>query len=130
MFFSTAIYPEARRHAYANAGQSLERFMREALHSHSNSQREPSAGVTQDEHSFSLSFDVPGIAKEHLAIAIEGAIIRISSKESAPRKYRATYELPQEIDPAHSEAKLEHGVLTLKLAKLVAVDKSSELVIQ
>ena len=61
---------------------------------------------------------------------IEGAIVRISSKEGVSRKIRAAYELPQEIDATTSEAKLENGVLTLKLAKLVPVDKSTELSIQ
>ena len=31
MFFATATHPQVRRQAYANAGQSLERFMGEAL---------------------------------------------------------------------------------------------------
>ena len=126
MFFATAAHPQIRRQAYANAGQSLERFMGEAL----RTSRNQAGTFTQDETSFTLSFDVPGIAKDQLAIAIEGAVVRITSKEGAPRSYRAAYELPQEIDPANSEAKLENGVLTLKLTKLVPVDKSTELSIQ
>ena len=126
MFFATAAHPQIRRQAYANAGQSLERFMGEAL----RTSRNQAASFTQDETSFGLSFDMPGITKEQLAISIEGAVVRIQSKEGAPRNYRAAYELPQEIDTALSEAKLENGVLTLKLAKRVAVDKSTELTIQ
>ena len=126
MFFATAAHPQVRRQAYANAGQSLERFMGEAL----RTSRNQTATFTQDETSFSLSFDVPGIAKDQIAIAIEGAVVRINSKEGAPRNYRAAYELPQEIDPALSEAKLENGVLTVKLAKLAPVDKATELAIQ
>lgn len=126
MFFATAAHPQIRRQAYANAGQSLERFMGEAL----RTSRAVAENFTQDETSFSLSFDVPGIAKDQLAIAIEGAVVRINSKEGAPRTYRAAYELPQEIDATQSEAKLEHGVLTLKLAKRVPVDKSVGLSIQ
>ncbi len=129
MFFATATHPSNRQayaHAAANAGQSLERFMSQALHS----QREKPAHFTQDESSFTLSFDVPGVAKDQLAVALEGAVVRITSKDGAARAYRAAYELPQEIDPALSSAKLEHGVLTLSLAKLVAVDKATELPIQ
>ena len=69
MFFATAAHPQVRRQAYANAGQSLERFMGEAL----RTSRNETATFTQDENSFSLSFDVPGIAKDQIAIAIEGA---------------------------------------------------------
>ncbi len=126
MFFATAAHPQVRRQAYANAGQSLERFMSETL----GTTRDHNAHFTQDETSFSLSFDVPGVAKDQLSIAIEGAVVRISSKEGASRNIRAAYELPQEIDATTSEAKLENGVLTLKLAKLVPVDKSTELTIQ
>ncbi len=126
MFFATAAHPQIRRQAYANAGQSLERFMGEAL----RTSRNQTGTFAQDETSFTLSFDVPGVAKDQLAIAIEGSVVRISAKEGAPRSYRAAYELPQEIDTANSEAKLENGVLTLKLAKLVPVDKATELTIQ
>ena len=125
MFFATAAHPQIRRQAYTNAGQSLERFMGEAL----RTSRNQAGTFTQDETSFTLSFDVPGIAKDQLTIAIEGAVVRIASKEGAPRSYRAAYELPQEIDVTQSEAKLENGVLSLKLAKLVPVDKSTELTI-
>ncbi|MEO7106201.1 MAG: Hsp20/alpha crystallin family protein, partial [Rhodoferax sp.] len=85
---------------------------------------------TQDETSFTLTLDMPGIAKEQLSIAIEGAVVRISSKEGAARQYNAAYELPLEIDTATSEAKLENGVLTLKLVKKVPVSNAAELTIQ
>jgi HSP20 family molecular chaperone IbpA len=56
--------------------------------------------------------------------------VRISSKEGAARRYNAAYELPQDIDTAQSEAKLENGVLTLKLVKKIPVSNASELSIQ
>ena len=80
--------------------------------------------------SFTLSFDVPGIAKDQLTIGIEGAVVRIGVKEGAPRQYKAAYELPQDIDAAGSEAKLDNGVLTLKLAKKVVVSAVTELAVQ
>ncbi len=126
MFFTSAAHPQIRRQAYANAGQSLERFMAEAL----STSRHQSTHFTQDESSFTLRFDVPGVAKDQLTIALEGAVVRITSKAGASRNVRAAYELPQEIDATASEAQLENGVLTLKLAKLVPVDKSTELTIQ
>ena len=71
----------------------------------------------QDDKNYTFAFDVPGISKEHLSIGIEGNIVRLESKPDAPRRYKAAYELPQDIDVSASEAKLENGVLTLKLAK-------------
>ncbi len=126
MFFATTARPHLNRHAYVNAGRTLERFMEEALTSNTNK----AVAYTQDETSFTLTLDMPGITKDHLSIAIEGAVVRISSKEGAPRRYNAAYELPLDIDTATSEAKLEHGVLTLKLVKKVPVSNAAELTIQ
>ena len=126
MFFATTNQPQLRRQAYANAGRTLERFLDDTLRANTNS----AVAYTQDETSFTLTLDVPGIAKDQLNITIEGAVVRSQSKTDAPRRYRAAYELPQEVDAALSEAKLENGVLTLKLAKKVPVSKATELTIQ
>ena len=125
MFFATTAQPQLRRQAYANAGRTLERFMDDALRANANK----AVAYTQDETSFNLTLDMPGIAKDQLSIAIEGAVVRISSKEGAARRYSAAYELPQDIDSALSEAKLENGVLTLKLVKKVPVSNATELVV-
>jgi HSP20 family protein len=75
--------------------------------------------VEQDATSYTLALDVPGIAREQLTIGIEGNVVRIDSKADAPRSYHAAYELPTDLDVASSQARLEHGVLTLKLASRV-----------
>jgi HSP20 family protein len=115
-----------RRNAYSPVGRSLERFLDEAL----QTSRHKAGSFEQDDTTFTLTFDVPGIAKDQLAIGIEGSVVRIESKEGAPRQYKAAYELPQEIDATASEAKLDNGVLTLKLVKVVPVSKVSSLTIQ
>ena len=126
MFFAATARPQLNRHAYANTGRTLERFMEEALRASANK----AVTYAQDDTSFTLTMDVPGVAKDQLAIAIEGAVVRITSKEGAVRQYNAAYELPLEIDSATSEAKLEHGVLTLKLTKKVPVSSAIELTVQ
>lgn len=126
MFFATTARPQMNRHAYTNAGRTLERFMDEALRANTNK----AASYTQDDTSFTLTLDMPGIAKDQVSISIEGAVVRITSKEGAPRRYNAAYELPLDIDTATSEAKLENGVLTLKLVKKVPVSNAAELTIQ
>ena len=125
MFFATTAPALSRRHVYSPAGRSLERFLDEAV----VATRQKSAAIEQDETSFTLSFDVPGIAREQLRIGIEGSIVRIETKEGATRQYKSAYELPQDIDVSASVAKLENGVLTLKLVKVVPVSKVAELVI-
>ncbi len=125
MFFATTAPANLRRQAFSVADRSLERFLSEAQ----LAGRQKVSAVTQDEKSYTLTFDVPGIAKDQLNIGIEGSIVRISSKEGAPRQYKQAYELPQDIDLASSEAKLENGVLTLKLGKQVPVSRVTELTI-
>ena len=95
-----------------------------------SSSRRANATVEQDDHSFTLSFDVPGVAREHLSVGLEDNLVRLTTVEGAPRHYQFTCELPQEIDPSQSVAKLELGVLTLKLAKVVPASRVTELVIQ
>lgn len=124
LFAST--HPALRRNVYAHSGRALERFLSEAR----TGSTQTATQYQQDETAFHLKLDVPGIAREQLAIAIEGAVVRISSREGAERQYRAAYELPQDIDAALSEAKLEHGVLSLKLTKKVPVSNATEITVQ
>ena len=129
MFFATApsaFQSSLRRPVYASGGRTVERFLNDAL----STARQQAAAYQQDETTFTLTLDMPGIAKDQLAIAIEGAVVRISSKEGAARRYSAAYELPLDIDTTTSEAKLENGVLRLKLAKKVPVSNATELTIQ
>jgi len=88
-----------------------------------------SLNVEQDEKTWTLSLDVPGLAREDLTIGIEGAVVRIESRAEAKRQIKAAYELPQEIDATASEASLVNGVLTLKLAKQVPVSTVRQLTI-
>ncbi len=123
MFFAAPAPASLRRAAYSPANRTLERFLQETQ----LASRQRSCAIAQDDKSYTLTFDVPGIAKEQLSIGIEGSIVRIASKEGAPRQYQSAYELPQDIDVASSEAKLENGVLTLKLGKQVPVSRVTEL---
>lgn len=122
MFFA-ATQPQFQRPVSTNGGRALERFLSEAM----LNSKQPQTHYTQNESSFTLSLDLPGIAKDQLTISIEGPVVRLQTKEGAARQYRAAYELPQDIDAALSEAKLENGVLTLTLAKKVPVSNATEL---
>lgn len=105
--------------------RDLERFVNGALLSNAQSAPE----VEQDDKSWTLSLDVPGLSRDDLSIGIEGACVRIESRAEARRRVKKVYELPHEIDAAVSEAKLENGVLTLKLGKLVPINKVHQLAI-
>ena len=125
--------PVMRRSAYAPASRSadlaLERFLMGAL---ATPAAAGSAGctVTQDEKATTLQLDVPGLAREQLAISIEGNVVRLNSVEGAPRQVQRAWELAEEIDPAQSSAKLENGVLTLTLVRVEPVSRAATLVVQ
>jgi len=122
MFFAPAI--RTARFAPRSFDRSVERFFNEAF---AGAQR--SVNVEQDEKTWTLTLDVPGLSRDDLTIGIEGAVVRIESKAEAKRQIKAAYELPQEIDAATSEAKLENGVLSLKLGKRVPVSNVAQLAI-
>lgn len=125
MFFATNHPAFTARPAFRPTSRPLERFMADAL----QAGRAPACKVEQDDTSYTLSFDVPGISREHLHIGIEGSIVRIDTVADAPRTYRAAYELPTDLDVASSQATLANGVLTLKLAKQAPVSKVTQLVV-
>ncbi len=123
MYFTpTAV---VRRSAYVPALRSLDRFLDDALSV--GTAPATQAGVSQDEKTVTLTFDVPGVAKDQLTIGIEANIVRIETVADAPRRYKMAYELPQDIDVAASEARLENGVLTLKLVRQAPVDRAVRL---
>jgi HSP20 family molecular chaperone IbpA len=74
--------------------------------------------LQEDDASWTLSIDVPGIARDQLRVNVIGTTITVDTVEGAPRQLSAAYELPHEIDVDKCEARLENGVLTLKLAKV------------
>jgi HSP20 family protein len=98
-------------------------FSDAATNSHASSQ------VESDETSITLTLDVPGLSKEQLTIGVEGRIVRINSKDDAPRSFKAAYKLGSDVDAGKSEAKLENGVLTLKFAKIAPESRQTLLTI-
>ena len=124
MFFAPTV---VRSRAYSPRAfdRSFERFFNDAF----AAAPQRSVNFEQDDKSWTLSLDVPGLAREDLTISIEGATLRIESKAEAKRQFKAAYELPLEIDVATSEAKLENGVLSLKLGKKLPERNISQLAI-
>jgi HSP20 family protein len=86
---------------------------------------------------FGIKVDLPGVSKEDINIAVEGANVSVSAAarataepESAPKqivlraeraapKYARTLQLPAEVDGNAAEASFENGVLTLNLPKRI-----------
>jgi len=120
MLFAPAL--RTTRYVPRTIDRTFERFVNNAF-----TAAERSLQLEQDDTSWTLSLDVPGLAREDLSVGIEGAVIRIESKADARRQFKAAYEMPQEIDAGASQAKLENGVLTLKLGKQAPVSNVTQL---
>ena len=103
--------------------QAFERFLGEVL-------RSPVQQSAQNETSYQLSIDMPGVSREQIQIDIDGAVVRIETAPDAKRQYRGVYEMPQDIDPTASSAKLENGVLNLTLAKRQPVSTAHRLSVE
>jgi HSP20 family protein len=110
MFFAPAI---RRDSSFLPAGPDLgfERFMGDALRGFGG------MAMDEDDKSWTLSLDVPGVAKENLGVTIVRSTVNVETQGETKRRYKFSYELPGEIDAEASQASLEHGVLTLRLAK-------------
>ncbi|MFM9879715.1 MAG: Hsp20/alpha crystallin family protein [Burkholderiaceae bacterium] len=125
MFFTAPVRTAAYTPAVRSFDRHLERLLSQGLTS-----APLNARIEQDDKAATLQLDIPGLTKAQVAVAIEGHVVRISSTEDAPRQVKAAYELEHEIDLAASNAKLENGVLSLHLAKVVPVSKVTQLAIE
>jgi HSP20 family protein len=95
--------------------------------------RSPALDVAESEQAYTVTLDLPGVAKDDVKVSIEGRRVSIEAKsakangrrdgdrvlvrERAGSSYARSFVLPVELDQERSIAKLEHGVLTLELAK-------------
>ena len=98
--------------------------------------RSPALDVAETEHGYSVTIDLPGVAKDDVKITIDGRRVNVGapSKREATKKdiedpsrviyrerssagFSRSFTLPEEVDQEASQAKLDNGVLTLELAK-------------
>ena len=118
--------PALRTRSFAPArgvDRSFERFLAESFFAPVKT----GVKVEQDEQAWTVSLDVPGVTREQLTIAIDGAVVRVATVKDAARQYQAAYELPADIDAEATSAKLENGVLTLSLGKKKPVVTSRQI---
>ena len=106
MFFAPVLRTRAAAPSYRSFDRSFERFFNTL-----------GFDVKEDDKATTLVLDLPGSAREDLAISVEGTVVRLETKAEAKRQYKAAYEVAEEIDAEATSAKLENGVLTLTLGK-------------
>ena len=125
MIFAPVIRRTSFNHP-RNADVALQRFLHSTLHATESTDVQ----VTREDNAITLQLDVPGLARDQLVLAIDGKQVRLDSIEGAPRQVHRAWEVADAIDVAASSAKLENGVFTLRLVKLVREDQSTHLTIQ
>ncbi|MCZ2495558.1 Hsp20 family protein [Xylophilus sp. Kf1] len=91
--------------------------MSDAFTHHARKSSAPSSQVSQQDDTVVLSVDVPGLSREQIEIRIDANVVQLQAVDNAPRQLKVAYELAHDIDADTSEAKLENGVLTLKLTR-------------
>jgi HSP20 family molecular chaperone IbpA len=116
MFFAPAIRPD-RSLASLAPDLGFERWMGDTLRGFGG------VSLEEDDKSWTLSLDVPGVAKEHLNVTVLGNSVRVESGADAQRQYKFFYELPAAVDADATEATLKDGVLTLRLSKAEVKDR-------
>lgn len=129
MFLAPALRTRATIPAYRSIDSSFERFVNDALYSRAT-RAAPGPAVEQDDKAWTIKLDLPGVAREQLSIQIEGAQVRIETLADCKRPFKAAYELPQDIDVDATTASLEHGVLTLVVAKQAPLSKARQIEIR
>lgn len=112
MFYAPALRTRAFVPAARSFDRSFERFLTDSFFSAPNGLK-----VDQNDTAWTITLDVPGVAREQLTLEVDGAVVRIATVADAPRQFKAAYELPEAIDVEATSAKLENGVLTLTLGK-------------
>jgi len=97
--------------------------------------------VTEKNGAYQVTADLPGVKKEDIQVAIDGAQVTLSAEvkrekevvegervlhtERSFGKVSRSFALPQELDEAKAEAKFRDGVLELTLPKKAAAARKS-----
>jgi HSP20 family protein len=95
--------------------------------------RSPALDVAESDQAYTVTLELPGVAKDDVKVSIEGRRVTIEAnasknderkegnrvvyRERAQSSYARTLALPAEIDQERSSAKLDNGVLKVELAK-------------
>ncbi|MCE4555177.1 Hsp20/alpha crystallin family protein [Roseateles cellulosilyticus] len=91
----------------------------------------PRVDVSEDDTGITLLADLPGVAREQLALQVEGDTLLIEGSVAAATpgglepvyaevrvpRFRRSFTLSRELDASRIEAQLRDGVLTLRIPK-------------
>lgn len=90
---------------------------------------QPRMDISEEEDKYFVGMDIPGLAKEDVAIKVENGVIKIEGErkevhkgkfhhsERAFGKFLRSFSLPDDVDSSKIEAKVANGTLELVLPK-------------
>jgi len=125
--------PIIRNRALATGLRSLDRDFERFANAHffaPSGAASRACEVQATDDGWTITLDLPGVAREELDIAVESRVVRIATQEQARRPVKAAWELPQDIDAAASKARLENGVLTLSLARVKPQSSATRIAVE
>lgn len=115
---------------------SFERLFKAQNTGEGNGTRSPALDVAETERGYTVTLDMPGVAREDVRVSIDGRQVsvqagmrqhaekkegeRVVYRERSAASWARSFTLPHELDQSEAHAKLEHGVLTLHLPKRTA----------
>jgi HSP20 family protein len=132
MFVLPLSYPLPRRAFHPAWSRAVHRALEASA---ADTPQRPAMDVAETDTGYTLSFDLPGMAKEQVKVTIEGDTVsveaapaeaaaadagRIVYRERRLPRFARAVTLPSEVDTANSQARFENGVLTLTLVKKAA----------
>jgi HSP20 family protein len=99
----------------------------------SNDSVTPRTHVSEDDQTYIVEAEIPGVTKENVKISVEGNVVTLEAEvkrqveqkdgdnvthtERTVRKFARRFTLAKDVDDTQSVAKLENGILTLTLPK-------------
>ena len=89
----------------------------------------PAVDIFENDEGLTLVADLPGVAPGNLRVEMEAGTLNITGetgteeaasyqwREFGPTSYQRSFRLPEDVDSNQIDARLEGGVLTVKLPK-------------
>ncbi len=122
------------RHFDRFVDEALDRFFTAPAGTAATATRSPALDVTETDTAYTVQLDMPGLTRDAIKVSIEHRKVSVSGQAAAdaaepaegvrvlyrerqPVAFARSFTLAGEIDQDASQAKYEHGVLTLTLAK-------------
>ena len=77
----------------------------------------PPTDVLERDDLLELRIDLPGVPADQIELKYEDGTLSVRARRDDATQFRRAFTVPEGYDPEKIEAKLENGVLILKLAK-------------